>query len=113
MLIYAPIGHGKTVFVGTVTDDPRLMPALLLDLEGGIDSIESRVRLITLDALTEAPSQTQLDCVRITRWEDFQRILGILEKRNPYCTIAVDSPDRGLQEVHHARQDHQAVRPVG
>ncbi len=54
-LIFAPAGAGKTVLLGTAQEDERTFPMLLLDFEGG----------------TESLAGLDIDTVPIRSWEDY------------------------------------------
>lgn len=54
-LIFAPAGAGKTVLLGTAQEDERTSPMLLLDFEGG----------------TESLAGLDIDTIPIRAWEDY------------------------------------------
>jgi hypothetical protein len=54
-LIFAPAGAGKTVLLGTAQEDERTFPMLVLDFEGG----------------TESLAGLDIDTVPIRSWEDY------------------------------------------
>lgn len=93
MLIHSPAGSGKTHFLGTAKGDPRLTPMLICDFEGGVRSIRSKVRLISLDDLgTIKPEEGGIDVVRIRDMDDFNKVYEIISSDDhPYKTLAVDS----------------------
>ncbi len=90
-MMYSPPGHGKTTLLGTAVGDDRLMPMLLLDFEGGINSIQSKC--IVFDDIAElsdhTPSIDKIDVFKVGTWEDFEAIYGYLET-NPGLYKAVD-----------------------
>lgn len=75
-LIFAPPGAGKTHMLGTLNDDPRTAPALILDFEGGVQTLVGR----------------DIDVARIRNWKDFEEAHEILEDEDsPYNSVGVDS----------------------
>jgi len=62
VLLFAPAGAGKTVFLGTAQDDERTYPMLILDFEGGTES------LACLD----------IDTIPIRAWEDYNEAFEAL-----------------------------------
>lgn len=99
MLVYAPAGRGKTFLIGTAVGDDRLMPALLLDFEGGTSSIRSKTRDVALADLGKTPPSTdKIDVVRIKEWNDFDVAYEFLDKHpGVYKMVAVDT----LTEVNY------------
>jgi hypothetical protein len=92
MLVYSPAGHGKTVLLGSAAGDDRLCPMLLIDFEGGIDSILSKVREIQLDEIGKIdPQIDKIDVVRVYHWTEFDRAYDLLSKSKTYKTVAIDS----------------------
>jgi len=87
-LIYSPVGHVKTTLLGTAAGDPRLTPALILDFEGGIDAIASKVTPLPDDMRVETG---RLSVRRVREWEDFQEIHDQLRRENPFRLVAIDS----------------------
>jgi hypothetical protein len=93
MLLYAPSGHGKTYFLGTAVKDPRLMPMVLADFEGGTRSIRSKTVLVPLEEFADfVPTLDKIVVVRIKHWEDFDTLYDVVHAdTNPYKTVAIDS----------------------
>ena len=60
ILVYADPGVGKTYFLGTADDDPRLTPALLVDTEGGTLTIRGK---------------KNIDVVRVRSYEDITKLI--------------------------------------
>jgi len=54
-LIFGPSGQGKTHLLGTAQDDPRTDPMLLLDFEGGAETLAG----------------LKIDVARIKSWDDY------------------------------------------
>lgn len=76
VLVYGPPGHGKTYFLGTLADDPRTSPVLLLDFEGGVQTLVGR----------------DIDVARIRDWPDFEEAYELLaDPETKYRSVAVDS----------------------
>jgi hypothetical protein len=101
LLVHAPAGHGKTRLIGTMLDDPRFLPALLCDFEGGSTTINSRLQRVTLNELEEMSANKKVPtdkivCVRIRAWEDLNLIYAILEE-GQFRSVALDS----LSEIHY------------
>lgn len=63
ILVYADPGVGKTYFLGTADDDPRLTPALLVDTEGGTLTIRGK---------------KNIDVVRVRSYEDIVKLINHL-----------------------------------
>lgn len=93
LLVYSNAGHGKTTVLGSAVGDPRLSPVLILDLEGGVSSIRSKVRKITLDELGKVePEIDHADVIKIKTWNDFQQVYDILDSgQHGYRTVGLDS----------------------
>jgi len=84
-LIFGPTGIGKTTFLGGAQSDPRTAPMLILDFEGGTNS------LVGLD----------IDVIQIRDWEDYDYAYEVLENpkhpdHQPWRSVAIDS----LSETH-------------
>ena len=104
-IIYAPPGHGKTVLLGSCTDDERTWPCLFADFEAGLKSIKSKVRRLVLPGKNRSnpkgypvlgtvdPIPGYVDVVQIKVWEDFETLaeyVGNVED-HPYKTVIFDS----------------------
>lgn len=74
-LIYGPSGHGKTRFLGTMQQDPRTSPALLIDFEGGDQSL----------------SRLDMDMVRVRDWKGYSEVYSELQAGTKYKAIGIDS----------------------
>lgn len=80
-LIFGPPGHGKTTFLGTAQYDERTGPILILDFEGGSES------LVGLD----------IDIVRITDWQTYNEAFDYLANdKHDYKSVGLDS----ISETH-------------
>jgi hypothetical protein len=88
MLVYSPVGHGKTSLLGTADQDPRLTPALILDFEGGIDAIRSKVT--PLESL-EDDVESRIYSWRVKGWTDFDLVHQSLLRVNPFKLVCIDS----------------------
>lgn len=75
MLVFGAAGSGKTVLASTAQDDPRTAPVLILDLEGGTDSLVGR----------------KIDIVRIKGWKDYSEAYEEVQKGGKYATVICDS----------------------
>lgn len=88
MLIYSPAGHGKTSFLGSANQDERSSPILLLDYEGG----------------TETLAGIDVDVVRIRDWNDYNEAFDFLVRgKHEYKSVGVDS----VSETHTMALFHQ------
>lgn len=98
LLVYSPSGTGKTHFIGTAAGDARLTPALLLDFDGGVLTIESKVADVTVADLGKNKTSGKIDLFRITKWDDFEVIYNwLIRHPDAYKLVAIDS----LTEVHN------------
>lgn len=92
-LIFAPGGHGKTHLLGTAQEDDRTYPMLLLDFEGGEETLAG------LD----------IDVVAIRSWDDYSEVFEhlssdehwkipgtSLKKGETYKSLGIDS----ISETH-------------
>lgn len=75
-LIFGPPGQGKTTLLGSAQLDERTNPMLLLDFEGGVQSLVG----------------LEIDVVRITGWPTYNEVYNELVKgKTPYKSIGIDS----------------------
>lgn len=75
-LIHGPAGSGKTYLVGTLADDSRTSPTLVLDFEGGLSTLVGR----------------DVDVAVIRDWRDYNEAYKILaDPKSPYQSVGVDS----------------------
>jgi len=79
-LLFGPTGVGKTYLLGTAQADPRTNPMLILDFEGGTNTL----------------SGLDIDVIQIRSWEDYDDAEDLLLKPHPYKSLAIDS----LSETH-------------
>lgn len=91
-LVFGPPGQGKTYFLGTAQEDPRTSPMLLLDFEGGDETLAG------LD----------IDIAPIRSWDDYSEVYealsgdhwslegSSLKEGESYRSIGIDS----ISETH-------------
>src|ERR1700760_2225712 len=92
-LFFGPSGAGKTHMLGTATEDPRTSPMLLIDFEGGDETLAG------LD----------IDVAPVRSWEDYNEVYGplleekdweipgsSLKKGELYRSVGIDS----ISETH-------------
>lgn len=80
-LIFAPGGAGKTVLAGTAALDKRCTPALVLDFEGGSESL----------------SGLDIDIGPIKSWQDYNEAYELLASGDSgYRSVIIDS----ISETH-------------
>lgn len=96
ILIYGPSGRGKTYFLGTALEVPELLPCLLIDTEGGLRTIRSAVRRISLKDIGKDVNPNQFDTITPNTWNEFHSIHQALRKslagpNPPYKTVMIDS----------------------
>ena len=74
--IFGPHGQGKTHFLGTLNDDDRTYPALVLDFEGGTQTLVGK----------------DIDVATIRGWDDYNDAYRELTKANTkYRSVGIDS----------------------
>ncbi len=75
-LVFSPAGHGKTHLLGTAEDDERTSPMLLLDFEGGLESL----------------SGLNIDTAPIRGWDDYNEAFEVLsDPDTKYKSVGIDS----------------------
>lgn len=75
-LFFSPPGHGKTHLLGTLADDERTAPALILDFEGGVTTLVGR----------------DIDVATVRDWQDFNEAYALLsDPDTEYRSVGVDS----------------------
>lgn len=75
-LVYGPWGRGKTRFLETAQQDPRTSPSILLDFDGGVESIVG----------------SSIDIAKIRSWRDYNEIYEYLNRESHgYKSVCIDS----------------------
>ena len=88
-------GVGKTVFSGSSDDVPELRPVLLVDIEGGTNSLRN--------------TYPNVDTIRVTSWEELVSVMNaIADGDHEYETVIIDS----LSEVQKINMYYN-MRKVG
>lgn len=78
MLVYGDSGVGKTTLAGSADEVPDLRPVLVIDFEGGTESL---VR-----------SYPDVEQVRVTTWDEMQAVYDELHRgKTGYQTVILDS----------------------
>lgn len=78
MLIYGDSGVGKTTLAGSADAVPQMGPVLVIDIEGGTESLKH--------------SYPNVEMVRVTTWKEMQEVYNVLhDGDHPYQTCILDS----------------------
>lgn len=78
LLVYGDSGVGKTTLAGSADECPELRPGLVIDFEGGTESL---VR-----------TYPDIDQVRVTTWKEMQAVYDELHRgKHGYSTVILDS----------------------
>jgi hypothetical protein len=79
MMVYGDYGIGKTVLGGSALEVPEMSPVLVLDYEGGTESLRR--------------TYPDVDVLRVQTWTDMQAVYNDLHRTNGggYKTIVLDS----------------------
>lgn len=107
-MFYGESGAGKTPLLGTLIDDPRTTPTLMIDLEGGLKSIKSKVRLVNGLKDLGKPVPGKIDVWRIRDFSEIQQVYDFLftsryrDKKLVYKALAMDS----LTEINSLCTNH-------
>lgn len=93
-LFFSPAGHGKTHLLGTAQEDERTSPMLLMDFEGGHETLAG------LD----------IDVAEIRSWDDYNEAYELLtsDTKEPYRSIGLDSASETHIWALLTRLDEQA-----
>ena len=98
-LFYGEAGIGKTVLLCSGAADPRIGPELLLNLESGLLSVQSKVETVgegkdtfTLEEVMTPPEKGKVKAVKITNPDQLMRVLdGLYDMPHEYKTVMIDS----------------------
>ena len=78
ILLYGQPGVGKTVFAGSSDSVPELRPVLLIDIEGGTNSLRN--------------SYPNVATIRVTGWEELVGVMNaIADGDHEFETVIIDS----------------------
>jgi hypothetical protein len=87
LLVYGPIGSGKTYFCGSVFDVPEMLPVLFADVDGGLKTISDKL-------------QEHYDPRLVLELSDMADVRLLFEAmfhpKTPFKTVILD----GLTELH-------------
>lgn len=73
-LIYGEPGEGKTPLLGTIVDEPRMMPAILINCDSGTLSIRERKQLKTIHLSLMASQLSQEQEKNVSEWNALEYI---------------------------------------
>lgn len=89
ILIYGDSGVGKTTLAGSADAVPSMRPVLLIDIEGGTESLRD--------------NYSDVDTVRVKTWDEMQALYNLLYSgKHEYKTIILDS----LTEIQKFNMDN-------
>jgi phage nucleotide-binding protein len=78
ILVYGDSGMGKTTLGGSADEVPEMSPTLVVDVEGGTESLRH--------------SYSDVNIVRVSTWKEMQQVYDELHAgRHPYKTVVLDS----------------------
>jgi hypothetical protein len=87
LLVYGPIGSGKTYFCGSALDVPEMQPVLFVDVDGGLETIKDKLK-------------AHYDPRLVLQLRDMADVRFMFEAmfnpKTPYKTVILD----GLTELH-------------
>lgn len=92
-LIFSPSGHGKTHMLGTAQDDERTAPMLLLDFEGGDETLAG----LDIDVAPIRSWDDYSEAYEVLSGDDHSELEGSsLAKGERYKSVGIDS----ISETH-------------
>jgi hypothetical protein len=78
MLVYGESGTGKTTLAGSADEVPQMRPVLVIDIEGGTESLRH--------------SYPEVEVIRVTNWQEMGNVYGALYAGDHgFNTVILDS----------------------
>lgn len=91
MLIYGEPGEGKTPLLGTIVEEPRLMPALLINCDNGSLSIRERETLKTIHLSVMASELSEEQAKPVSEWDALEHIYRwLISTEHDIKTVMLD-----------------------
>ena len=86
VLVYGKPGSGKTILSGSASMVPEMSPVLLVDIEGGTNSLRN--------------TYPDVDTVRVTSWPELLEICDYLADENTHYKTAVFDSLSEIQKLN-------------